>query len=104
MQREKSYQNVPVNEINVRFRKKNKTPKTKKVKFLWLLLLHRIKESIRAISKCVSVQVSVASENCDLNLKTVWRELLYGVGGLITIKKLNVFAIHNDHNTERSKS
>lgn len=74
MQREKRHllPNVPVNEINVRFRKKtNKTPKTKKLKFLKLLQLHRVKVSIRAISKWVPAQGSVALKNLDLYIKTI---------------------------------
>lgn len=64
MQREKRrlLPNVPVNEINVRFRKKkNQTPKTK-----ILTATLQDKKEHKAISKYVSVQVSVASENCDL--------------------------------------
>lgn len=93
---------------HVRFSKKtNKTPKTKLLKFLKLLQLLRIKENIRAMSKWVSVQGSMALENIDLYTKTVCRQPLYGVGGLLKIKKFNIFAIrneHNDYNTERSKS
>lgn len=93
MQREKRHllPNVPFNEISVRFRKKtNKTPKSRKLKFLKLFQLHRIKKSIKVISKWESVQRSMALEKPVWYRKTAQRQPLYGVRGLMRIKKPNI--------------
>lgn len=62
--------NVPVNEDHARFWKEISKTHSQRLKFLKLFQFHKIKESVRVISKWVSVNESVALANLDFYIKT----------------------------------